>query len=407
MYHEPTLRMLRDTFRKCRVQTLLLDPDAPLDPRADMGLYKLLYAQTPSTSVREAIPELTHNTVYRLLDLYDRHYIFFLLPEEDGNTALFLVGPYLTKDFGPRRILELSERLKISPAKSKELESYFASLPLVSNDSPLFVLLDTFQEQIWGGKRHYKTVEMTQDRSNIAPAPSDPKPADPERSAWDVQILEERYHFENELMAAVEHGQIHKTELIFSNLSTSSFEKRTADPVRNAKNYCIIMNTLLRKSAERGGVHPVHLDRISSDFARRIESVASLNETEGLMLEMYRSYCRLVQKFSLKDYSATVQRVILIIDNDLSANLTLSTLAGMLNISAGYLSDLFRREVGQTLTEFVNRKRIERAKQLLTTTQLQIQTIAQHCGILDVQYFSKTFKKYAGMTPKEYRNANK
>ena len=74
-----------------------------------------------------------------------------------------------------------------------------------------------------------------------------------------------------------------------------------------------------------------------------------------------------------------------------------------MNISAGYLSDLFRREVGQTLTEFVNRKRIERAKHLLWNTQLQIQTIAQHCGILDVQYFSKTFKKYSGMTPKEYR----
>ena len=403
MYHEPTLRLLRDTFRNCRVQTLLLDPDAPLDPRADMGLHKLLSTHAPQSPIKAIIPNLAPNTVYRLQDPYERRFLFFLLPDSAGETALFLVGPYLTKDFSLGRILELSERLNIVPGKIKDLETYYSSLPLLSNDSPLFVLLDTFHEQIWGGKHKYKTMELSRDLISLSPIHEEPELTDPERSAWDVQILEERYHFENELMAAVEHGQIHKSELIFSSLSASNFEKRTADPVRNLKNYSIIMNTLLRKAAERGGVHPTHLDRISSDFAKRIESVTSITETEALMLELYCSYCRLVQKFSLRNYSSTIQKVIMIIETDLSANLSLSVLAKTLNISAGYLSDLFRREVGQTLTEFVNRKRIERAKHLLWNTQLQIQTIAQHCGILDVQYFSKTFKKYSGMTPKEYR----
>ena len=40
---------------------------------------------------------------------------------------------------------------------------------------------------------------------------------------------------------------------------------------------------------------------------------------------------------------------------------------------------------------------------LLKTTRLQVQTVAQHCGMMDVQYFSKTFKKIAGVTPREYR----
>ena len=75
----------------------------------------------------------------------------------------------------------------------------------------------------------------------------------------------------------------------------------------------------------------------------------------------------------------------------------------MQNISPSYLSALFKQEVGKTLTEYVNSKRIERAMQLLETTRLQVQTIAQNCGILDVHYFSKIFKKTTGMTPKEYR----
>ena len=43
---------------------------------------------------------------------------------------------------------------------------------------------------------------------------------------------------------------------------------------------------------------------------------------------------------------------------------------------------------------------------LLNTTSLQIQTISQLCGISDVNYFSKIFKKYTGLTPKEYRTAS-
>ncbi|MCI7099916.1 MAG: AraC family transcriptional regulator [Lachnospiraceae bacterium] len=52
----------------------------------------------------------------------------------------------------------------------------------------------------------------------------------------------------------------------------------------------------------------------------------------------------------------------------------------------------------------MNKKRIRHALFLLNTTSLQIQVIAQSCGIPDVNYFTKTFRKYVGKTPKEYRN---
>jgi transcriptional regulator GlxA family with amidase domain len=50
---------------------------------------------------------------------------------------------------------------------------------------------------------------------------------------------------------------------------------------------------------------------------------------------------------------------------------------------------------------------MRRATELLESTNLQIQTIAMHCGIIDVQYFSKIFKKHIGKTPKEYRETIK
>ena len=109
----------------------------------------------------------------------------------------------------------------------------------------------------------------------------------------------------------------------------------------------------------------------------------------------------------MKNYSPPVQKAILYIDADLTADLSLSALAGAQNISPSYLSSLFRQETGQTLTDHVNHKRIKQAMQLLSTTHLQVQTVAQHCGILDVHYFSKVFKKYAGQTPKQYRETHR
>lgn len=100
-----------------------------------------------------------------------------------------------------------------------------------------------------------------------------------------------------------------------------------------------------------------------------------------------------------------LQKAVTYMDADLTADLSLNALAQYLNVNASYLSNLFKKEAGQTLTEYVNRKRIKHGLLLLNSTTMQIQTIAQYCGIPDVNYFTKLFKKYVGKTPKEYRKS--
>ena len=106
----------------------------------------------------------------------------------------------------------------------------------------------------------------------------------------------------------------------------------------------------------------------------------------------------------MKGYSLLIQKVLVRIDSDLTADLSLKTQAELLNVNASYLSTLFKKETGATLTDYVNKKRVEHALFLLNSSSMQIQTIAQYCGIPDVNYFTKIFKKYVGKTPKEYRD---
>jgi YesN/AraC family two-component response regulator len=164
-----------------------------------------------------------------------------------------------------------------------------------------------------------------------------------------------------------------------------------------------VLNTLARKAVENGGVHPIYIDSVSSDFALKIEAAKNTDECDELFFTMIRKYSRLVQKHSQKDYSLLVQKVITCIDTDITADLSLKTQAKLLNVNPSYLSTLFKKETGVTLTDYVNKKRVERAKHLLKNGNTQIQTVAQSCGILDVNYFTKIFKKYEGVTPKEYR----
>ena len=224
--------------------------------------------------------------------------------------------------------------------------------------------------------------------------------------AYDQQALrqiEERYETEERLMNEIAHGHVAQASEILSAFNNDIVEQRTEVPLRNFKNYLIILNTLSRKAVQQGGVHPLYIDRLSSTFARKIETVEGFEEGQKLVAEITRKYCLLVRNHAMKGYSPLVRKVILAIDSDLTADLSLSAHAEALGVNASYLSALFRRETGQTLSDYVARARAEQAVFLLNTTRMQVQTIAQHCGIQDVNYFTRLFRRVMGKTPTEYR----
>ena len=96
-------------------------------------------------------------------------------------------------------------------------------------------------------------------------------------------------------------------------------------------------------------------------------------------------------------------KTITLVQYDLTADQRQITIAAKLNVNSSYLSSLFRREYGCTLTEYVNRERIDRGLYLLQRTEKTVQEIAAECGFQDVNYFIKLFKKQTGCTPNRYR----
>lgn len=98
-----------------------------------------------------------------------------------------------------------------------------------------------------------------------------------------------------------------------------------------------------------------------------------------------------------------VEKVCKLIRENLAQDLQRDELAAMVHVSPGYLGRIFKKETGLSLSDYITRKRMNMAKQLLSKTSLSITAISSRVGISYSSYFTKIFKEQFGITPQEYR----
>lgn len=218
-----------------------------------------------------------------------------------------------------------------------------------------------------------------------------------------AELVAERYAAENRMLQAVVKGDSSSALGAYESFRRFQVTPRLHSLLRDFKNFSIILNSLLRKSIEQASVHPYYIDQISARFAIEIEALTSLEEGERLRIRMVKEYCLYVQKYSLRQYSPLIQKVINQVNLHMDSDLSLKSLAAQCYISPSYLSSVFKQETGQTLTDYISSRRMERAAKLLLTTNARIAVVAEEVGILDVNYFTKMFKSATGQTPTHYR----
>ena len=204
MFYESELRFLTDILNRCRVQTLLLTSNSKPDDRIDLG-FRSMFADASAydKTIAELFCKVEPNTVYKIIDAMEHHYILLLLPQTEIETIL-CIGPYLSSELTHSNILEIAERLKIDPKRVKDLESHYSNIPSFFEMSRLFTALDVFFDKIWGTSDNYKVVDVNnEDAFSDFIVQQKKDPSDPEITAMNMKIMEARYAYENELMQAV------------------------------------------------------------------------------------------------------------------------------------------------------------------------------------------------------------
>lgn len=127
----------------------------------------------------------------------------------------------------------------------------------------------------------------------------------------------------------------------------------------------------------------------------------------------FREYCNLMRGLVLECAQAVRTRLktggnaVLDARNYIEENfrrpISASDVAAAINVNPGYLSRTFKSKTGFNLVDTINRKKVGHAKELLGSGRLKVNQVAEDIGIDDQAYFSHLFKKYTGMSPREYQ----
>lgn len=401
------VRQLEELVKAFGINVMHLSSQMNPDTEYDQGLRRFL--QCPDDVLREVgnmEQWYEEKTLYIVRDSFEEYYMSFLIPKQHrkGTEKEFLlIGPYILGE--PEYIVEkVMNRNQLPVCLVNELKEYYYSVPFLPNPDAIEGVVLTQMGYIFQDREGLQ-IRRNGDSYQISAASGELNLEDEHELS--MTAIEERYFYEEQMMEAVRTGDMEKVIEVEKKFRHYRLKPRGEDTLRNVKNLMIVWNTLLRKAVQQADVHPAHIDRVSENFARKIENCTHLNELESVSREMKHKYCLLVQNHSLQGHSPMVRNALNYIDFHIKEPLSLKLISEQVNVSASYLSAQFKKETGKTLTDYINEKRIHDSLVLLAATELPIQEVAERVGIYDENYYARLFRKYQNQTAGQYRNMMK
>ncbi|UOQ49950.1 helix-turn-helix transcriptional regulator [Gracilibacillus caseinilyticus] len=285
-----------------------------------------------------------------------------------------------------------------------EMEDYYLSLPvidrtkLLKSSNLIYYLL--FHEQISldqqlpvldediNGEKMPKHIQYIDQKRQNASFHHDP-------------LLERKcYQF-------VEDGNISEVIPYFKAFTTRpDFEHAilsTRSELRNQQNLTIALVTQATRAAIRGGVHPEIAYSLGDAFIQQSEGLTTPDRVIKLKEEIMYEFAAKVAKSKKLKYTKVISQCQAHIYKHLyDKELGLAKLAEDMKINKKYLSNLFKKEVGISISSYIQKVKIDEAKKLMFYSDY---TLIQICSLLnfsDQSYFTKIFKKHTKMTPRQF-----
>lgn len=325
---------------------------------------------------------------------------FLIYGSRETNTVYFL-GPVLTQPFSREDTLRTLELNNIPRQIVSPVLEYCSGLPVVPGHI-LYRMGDLIVRHLTG-----KDIPLDIAQEKVFPSPEKlllHQAIPTGENITKMRQVEMRYEHSAALTDAIKQGNLSLALHMIGQYSPADqTEIRNTNPLRNAQNYCIVLNTQLRHALEETGIHPYRVDRLSNEIGLEIEQLKSTAEVSRFFTQIVHRYCRLVQEHAYPNLKPLTNLAVTYIKEHLADNLTVRDTARALTVNANYLSALFHREMGITFIDFVNKERTNQAAALLRHTNLQIQQIASAVGYNNTSYFAKQFVRFQGISPSQYR----
>ena len=176
------------------------------------------------------------------------------------------------------------------------------------------------------------------------------------------------------------------------------------DQIRQLKNTFIITAALASRAAIRGGMDIDDAFTLSDAYIQKCELMNTMEQITNLQYHMIFEYTQRVEKLRLvKVPSKFIADITNYVHHHLSEPISTEEMAKALFMNRSWMAVKFKQETKMTLTDFILKEKTEEAKRLLRYTDKPITSISAYLGFSSQSHFSRTFKKYTGSLPNEYR----
>lgn len=179
----------------------------------------------------------------------------------------------------------------------------------------------------------------------------------------------------------------------------------STNPLRNIKYHFIVTVAMITRRCVESGMELEQAYRLSDFYILKMDSCSTVEEISQLHSEMSLDYTG--KMLLLKKSNVISKSVILCMDyiyNHINSRITIDELADYTELSPSYLSRLFKKELGISISDYICQKKIEKAENLLKYSDYSLVEIANYLAFSSQSHFIQTFKKAVGLTPKKYRD---
>ncbi|HEX2945173.1 MAG TPA: response regulator [Clostridia bacterium] len=210
------------------------------------------------------------------------------------------------------------------------------------------------------------------------------------------------YELENRIINTMKLGNVETVESCMNEL----FERINAVgnlPVDYVQNICLEMVYAASRAAY--DLNESFDDIVSGrfDLLNSIQKSVSIFELQKFLKSVFvKAAAYFSKKYNQKN-NKVIARIKDTIRQRYRENIGISSISDEIYLSPNYISHIFREETGETITQYITKVRMEKAKELLRSSDVKILEIAEYLGFENAHYFSTVFKKYTGIHPQKFR----
>lgn len=209
---------------------------------------------------------------------------------------------------------------------------------------------------------------------------------------------------EFEFYDCVKNGDIDNVKRLMTPLAGDGSGVLSEDPLRNLKYHFIITIAMLTRFCVEGGMEMENAYTLSDLYILKADKCIDAGDIHRLHNEAIIDFTMQMNRLAKANvYSKPVIMTMDYIYDNLHSKISAEDIARSVSLSTAYLSRLFHREVGVTISTYIAVKRVETAQNMLKYSDYSALDIGNYLAFTSHSHFISTFKKYTGMTPNEFR----